>query len=324
MEFISPQQVDSLLDYHGLSKALVEAFSGGVRAPTRHHHTIERPDDTDSAMLLMPAWTDFEQRSHSNDGFIGVKIATVSPDNNDSGQPAVMATYLLAEGKTGKPLALIDGQALTLWRTATASALAGRYLAPAGATTMAMIGAGKLAPHLIRAHAAMHPIKTAYVWNRNLDHAMQLAARLADEEFETIAIEDREAAIARADIVSAATITTDPLIEGRWLKPGTHIDLVGAFSPGMRESDDEAVLRSSLFVDTFDGALKEGGDLVQPIEAGLISRSDIKADLAMLCRGDHCGRSRNDEITLFKSTGAALEDFAAGCLVWERFKTTTL
>lgn len=319
MEFISAQQVDKLLGYEVLAAAIADAFCGGVNAPMRHHHAIERPDGTDSAILLMPAWTDFDQRGHSDDGFIGVKIATVSPDNNDTGQPAVMATYLLSEGRTGEPLALIDGQALTLWRTATASALAGRYLAPAGASKLTMIGAGKLAPHLIRAHAAMHPVKTVYVWNRNHDHAEQLAARLAAEEFETIATEDRATAIAQSDIVSAATISADPLIEGAWLKPGTHIDLVGSYAPDMRESDDEAVLRSTLFVDTFDGALTEGGDLVQPLDAGLIARSDIAADLAMLCRGDHPGRIRDDEITLFKSTGAALEDFAAGCLVWKRF-----
>lgn len=321
MQVIGTDKVDTLLDHEALATALAEAFRGGVKAPTRHHHTIERPDGTDSGMLLMPAWTDFEQRGHSDNGYIGVKIATVSPDNNNIGQPAVMATYLLADGRTGEPLALIDGQALTLWRTATASALAGRYLAPVGTSTMTMIGAGKLAPHLIRAHAAMHPIETVYVWNRNHDHAKALAALLSDETFDTIATEDRAAAIAGSDLVSAATISADPLIEGIWLKPGTHIDLVGAYTPDMRESDDEAVRRAILFVDTFDGALTEGGDLVQPLESGLIARSDIAADLAMLCRGDHPGRTRDDQITLFKSTGAALEDFAAGCLVWKRFNS---
>lgn len=321
MQIIGAQQVDALLDHEALAAALADAFRSGVKAPTRHHHTIERPDGTDSGMLLMPAWTDFNQRGHSDNGFIGVKIATVSPDNNQSGQPAVMATYLLADGRTGEPLALIDGQALTLWRTATASALAGRYLAPATTSTMTMIGAGKLAPHLIRAHAAMHPIQTVYVWNRNFDHARELATRLSNETFETVATQDRAAAIAESDLVSAATISADPLIEGAWLKPGTHVDLVGAYTPEMRESDDETVRRSTLFVDTFDGALTEGGDLVQPLESGLIARADIAADLAMLCRADHPGRTRDDEITLFKSTGAALEDFAAGCLVWKRFNT---
>jgi len=321
LQIIGAQQVDALLDHEALAAALADAFRSGVKAPTRHHHTIERPDGTDSGMLLMPAWTDFNQRGHSDNGFIGVKIATVSPDNNQSGQPAVMATYLLADGRTGEPLALIDGQALTLWRTATASALAGRYLAPATTSTMTMIGAGKLAPHLIRAHAAMHPIQTVYVWNRNFDHARELATRLSNETFETVATQDRAAAIAESDLVSAATISADPLIEGAWLKPGTHVDLVGAYTPEMRESDDETVRRSTLFVDTFDGALTEGGDLVQPLESGLIARADIAADLAMLCRADHPGRTRDDEITLFKSTGAALEDFAAGCLVWKRFNT---
>ncbi len=317
---LSAQQVDRLLDYPGLADALAEAFRGGVTAPTRHHHTIERPDGTDSAVLLMPAWTDFMERGHSDDGFMGFKIVTVSPDNNTVGMPAVMAVYLLADGRTGEPLALIDGQALTLWRTATASALAGRYLAPSNARRMAMMGAGKLAPHLIRAHAAMNPIESVVLWNRNRAGAEKLAQELADDPFSVEVADDRVTAIADADIISAATISAEPLVEGAWLKTGSHVDLVGAYAPHLRESDDEAVRRASLFVDTFDGALKEGGDLVQPLEAGLISRSDVKADLAMLCRGDHPGRMADDEITLFKSTGAALEDLAAGCLIWRRHK----
>ncbi|MEX3011221.1 ornithine cyclodeaminase family protein [Hoeflea sp. TYP-13] len=323
MKIISADQVDSLLDFPMLIDELARAFSGGVRAPVRHHHTVERPKGADSTMLLMPAWSDFAQDGFEGDGFMGVKIVTVSPDNNLVGKPAVMGVYLLSDGKTGEPLALIDGQKLTLWRTAAASALAGRYLARQGAASMAMIGAGKLAPYLIRAHAAVHPIRQVTLWNRNAENAEKLAMELAGEAFEVTVSEDRAAAIADADIVSAATITSQPLIEGAWLSPGTHLDLVGAFTPQLRESDDEAVRRSTLFVDTFGGALKEGGDIVQPLEAGLIDRSDVVADLAMLCKGEHAGRSDPDEITLFKSTGASLEDFAAGCLVWQRLAKPT-
>ena len=320
MDIISADQIAALIDYPALADALASAFCGGVTAPTRHHHTIERSDGADSTLLLMPAWTDFAQHGHSDGSFIGCKIATVSPDNNAIGMPAVMAVYLLADGRTGTPLALIDGQSLTLWRTAAASALAGRYLAPPGAARMAMIGAGKLAPHLIRAHAAMHPIRSVTLWNRSRDGAERVAAELAEEAFEVTVTDDRQAAISDADIVSAATISDRPLIEGAWLKPGSHVDLVGAFTPKLRESDDAAVRRATLFVDTFGGALTEGGDLVQPLEAGVIKRADVVADLAMLCNGDHPGRRSDDEITLFKSTGAALEDFAAGCLVWQRYQ----
>jgi len=320
MQLISADDVGRILDHHSLADALADAFRGGVVAPVRHHHTIKRASGTDSTMLLMPAWSDFSG-SVSGNGYMGVKIATVSPDNNAVGKPAVMAVYLLSDGQTGEPLALIDGQSLTLWRTATASALAGRYLVREGATRMAMIGAGKLAAHLVRAHAAMHPLSHVTIWNRSRTNAEKLAAELESDSFSVDVTDDRESAIADADIISSATISPVPLVEGAWLKPGAHVDLVGAFTPQLRESDDDAVRKATLFVDTFDGALKEAGDLVQPIEAGTISRSDIAAELAMLCRGDHPGRTSEQEITLFKSTGASLEDFAAGCLVWEKFRT---
>ncbi|WP_419907458.1 ornithine cyclodeaminase family protein [Hoeflea sp.] len=323
MEIVSAQEVDALLDFPALIDALRKAFAGGVQAPVRHHHTIERKNGSDSTMLLMPAWSDFATSEVAGNGFAGVKIVSVSPDNNAIGLPAVMGVYLLSDGTTCAPLALIDGQKLTLWRTAAASALAAQYLAPDDAERLVMIGAGKLAPYLIRAHASVRPIKSVTLWNRSRDNAERLASELAGEDFEISVTDDRAAAIREADIVSSATITAEPLVEGTWLSASTHLDLVGAFTPALRESDDEAVRRSSLFVDTFEGALKEGGDLVQPLETGLIHRSDVVADLAMLCRGDHAGRIGPDEITLFKSTGASLEDFAAGCLVWQRMQQTT-
>lgn len=321
MKIVSAELVDALLDFPALIDALAKAFHGGIVAPVRHHHTIERRDGADSTMLLMPAWSDFAGEEVEADGFMGVKLVTVSPDNNLLGKPAVMGVYLLSDGKTGEPLALIDGQKLTLWRTAAASALAGRFLAPKQASRMVMIGAGKLAPYLIRAHAAVHPIRSVSIWNRNRDNAEALVEAMAGEGLDISVCEDRAEAIANADIVSAATITTEPLIEGAWLSPKTHVDLVGAFTPAMRESDDEAVRRATVFVDTFGGALKEGGDVVQPLQAGVIARSDVVADLAVLCAGDHPGRTSDAEITLFKSTGASLEDFAAGCLVWRLLST---
>ncbi|AZN69896.1 ornithine cyclodeaminase family protein [Georhizobium profundi] len=323
MRVISASDVDRVLGYTALADALARTFAEGVQAPTRHHHTIERPDGADTTLLLMPAWSDFCARGTSADGYIGVKLVTVSPDNNALAKPAVMGVYILSDGQTGEPLALIDGQALTVWRTATASALAGRYLARKNASRMAMLGAGRLAPHLIRAHAAMRPISHVTLWNRSRENADAVAEALRDDPFEVRVVEDREEAIRDADIISAATISETPLIEGRWLKPGAHVDLVGAFTPKLRESDDETVRRATLFVDTFDGALTEGGDLVQPIAAGIVSRDNVKADLAMLASGTHPGRTSDDEITLFKSTGCALEDFAAGILVYETITRDT-
>ena len=318
MRVISADDVDRTLAHGELVEALRRTFAEGVVAPTRHHHTIERPGASDGTLLLMPAWTDFTARAGAAGGYVGVKVVTVNPGNNARGKPAVMGIYFLADGETGEPLALIDGQALTVWRTACASALAASYLARQDAARMAMIGAGKLAPHLIRAHAAVLPIREVEIWNRNFETARRLAAELDGGGLSVRATEDRESAIRSADLVSAATISGVPLIEGSWLPEGVHVDLVGAFTPQLRESDDEAVRRATLFVDTFDGALKEGGDLVQPLAAGVISRDDVKADLAMLTRGEHPGRRDAREITLFKSTGTALEDFSAGCLVYEK------
>ncbi len=320
MFFVSADEIDRALAYPALIDAIDRQFAAGIRAPTRHHHTMTRSHGADGTLLLMPAWSDFETIGPNEQSFLGVKIVTVNPDNNALNRPAVMGTYLLSDGKTGETLAILDGQALTARRTAAASALASRYLSRPDASSLTMIGAGALAPQLIRAHAAVRPIRKVSIWNRNRDKAQAVVALFADDPFDIRVADDREAAVRGADIVSAATISDVPLIEGDWLRQGTHVDLVGAFTPRLRESDDAAVRRATLFVDTFDGALSEGGDLVQPLQAGVITREDVKADLAMLARGQHPGRRGEDEITLFKSTGTALEDFAAGVLVYRTLR----
>ena len=314
MRIVDAEAVDRALDFAPLVEVLRRGFRDGAVQPVRHHHTIERPEGTPSTLLLMPAWTDFATGGGA-DGHIGVKIATVSPDNNAVGKPAVMATYLLLDGRTGEPQAMIDGQRLTLWRTACASALAADYLARADASHLLMIGAGALAPFVARAHAAVRPIRTVTVWNRSRDGAERLAATLRDDGFETDVADDLDHAVGMADIVSAATISTEPLVRGTALRPGTHVDLIGAFSPAMRESDDAAVRRARVFVDTRAGATKEAGDIVQAIASGALNADDIVADLYDLAHGRHPGRTDAEEITLFKSVGAALEDFAAGIAV---------
>jgi ornithine cyclodeaminase len=319
MLHIPPDAVDRALDYPSLVERLRAAFRSGAVQPTRHHHTIERAEGTPTTLLLMPAWTDFlARRDDGKDGFIGVKIVTVSPDNNQRAKPAVMGVYLLLNGHTGEPLALIDGQRLTLWRTAAASALAAEWLARPDASRLLMIGAGALAPFLIRAHAAVRPIRSVRIWNRTWSKAQALAMTLSAEGFEAEAVDSLPAALAWADIVSSATISATPLVLGALLKPGCHVDLVGAFTPDLRESDDDAVQRARLYVDTRAGALKEAGDIVQPLRSGAIEHADIVADLHELTRGEKPGRRSAEEITLFKSVGAALEDLAAGILVYER------
>lgn len=311
MRIISADDVDAALDFPALTDALAEAFRGGVHAPPRHHHTIANNEADDQTLLLMPAW---------NERHMAVKLVAVTPDNGTRGLPAVMASVILMDKTTGEQVALIDGARLTLWRTAAASALAARYLAPAEPDTLLIVGAGALAPFLARAHLSVRPYQHVLVWNRSQEGADRLAATLRDEghKAEAAATGSLDAVVGAADVISCATLSTEPLIRGERLRPGTHVDLVGAFTPQMRESDDACVTRATLFVDTYAGALHEGGDLVQPINAGLIERGHVRAELMELTSGDHPGRTSDDEITLFKSTGASLEDLAAASLIAER------
>lgn len=309
MRILSPEEVGVALDYPRLVEALRDAFREGLEAPTRHHHNVPSNAGPDGTLLLMPAWR--------VDAYLGVKVATVFPANPERGLPSVLANYLLNDGRTGEPLALVSGQPLTNRRTAAASALAADYLAPKQATRLLMVGTGAMAPELVEAHASVRPISEVQVWGRTPENAHALAARLASRGFRAATADSLEAGVAWAHVVSCATMSSAPLIRGDWLHPGQHIDLVGAFKASMRESDDACVQAAEVFCDTFDGALSEGGDLVQAMQAGAIARADVKADLFMLTRGDHPGREGEAQITLFKSTGAAIEDLAAAILAYE-------
>jgi ornithine cyclodeaminase len=320
MLHFSADDIDRALTFPGLVETLRTAFREGAVQPVRHHHTVERAQGTDSTLLLMPAWTDFKAAGAGADGHIGVKIVTVSPDNNDIAKPAVVGLYLLLDGVTGEPQALMDGPRLTQWRTACASALAASYLAREDATKLLVIGAGAQCKFLARAHAAVRPIKQIRVWNRTLANAETLAASLRGEGFEATAVSDLDAELGWADIITAGTISTTPLVKGARLKPGCHVDLVGGFTPGMREADDDAIGKARVYVDTRAGATKEAGDIVQPIAAGVLRAEDIVADLHELARDQKPARQSADEITLFKSVGAALEDLAAGIAVYKALK----
>jgi ornithine cyclodeaminase len=229
----------------------------------------------------------------------------------------VQGVYLLFEGPTGTPLAAIDGAALTLRRTAAASALAASYLARPDARVLALLGAGALAPHLARAHAAVRPVREVRLWNRSRPRAEEVAGALRAEGFAVAVADDPEAAARGADLVACATMSREPLVRGAWLAPGTHVDLVGAFTPEMRESDDEVMRRGEVFVDTFAGALAEAGDVLLAMAGGALRREAILADLHGLCAGLHPGRTSPEAITVFKSVGTALEDLVAAKLVHE-------
>ena len=310
MRVVSASDINRLLDTPTLIAAIREAFAGAVTAPVRHHHTIPRPG-ADATLILMPAWQD------GAGGFIGVKVVSVFPDNAARARPSVMGAYLLIAGDSGEPLAVLDGVALTLRRTAAASALAAEALARPEARRLAMIGAGALAPHLIAAHAAVRPIREVVIWNRTAATAKRLAAALSRPDLNVTASDNLEAAVRDADVISVATLTSEPLVRGGWLKAGAHVDLVGAFTPAMREADDDAIRRARVYVDTRAG-MRESGDIAGPLASGALDENGIAGDLYDLARGTAQGRQSADEITLFKSVGNAVEDLAAAVAVWRR------
>jgi alanine dehydrogenase len=311
--YVSAAELERLLDYPSLVDALAAGFAADWTVPVRHHYSIPMPHgEPEQMLLLMPAWEAGQA--------IGMKLATITPGNGPRGLPAVNAVYLLVDGPTGQPRALIEGATLTVRRTAAASALAARYLVRRDAARMLMVGAGALARPLVEAHCSQRSIKRVQLWARDAKKRDAKVKELAALGLPVEPAENLERSAREADLISCATLSTEPLIRGAWLKPGTHLDLVGAFTPEMRESDDAAVGMASLFCDTRAGALKEGGDLVIPLKAGRITEAAVKADLADLARGKHKGRMTEDEVTLFKSVGTAIEDFAAARLAMQRLQ----
>jgi len=300
---IDAAQTRAGLPMDRLIDALHDAFVAGAETPLRHRHAL--PEG--ASLLLMPAW---QGRTA-----LGVKLVTVFPGNGTRGLNAVSATYLLCDGETGRHLAILDGNEITGRRTAAASALAGRFLARADAAHLLIVGSGHVAGLLAEAWCAVRPICRVAVWNVRRLGADRLAAKLRAEGFDAAATDDLEAAVAAADIVSCATLSQVPLVRGAWLRAGTHVDLVGGYLPTMREADDEAMLRARVFIDT-EAALAEAGDIIQPLQAGVLGRDAIAGTLFSLCRGETQGRRDATEITLFKSVGSAIEDLAAAALVF--------
>ena len=303
------------LDRAALIDALDLAFRGSAVVPARQQYAIEpiEPGARGGTLLVMPAW-----RAGAS---LGIKLVTVYPDNTEKGLPAVAATYVLLDASTGVPKALLDGEELTLRRTGAASALASRYLSAPQAARLAMVGTGRLAPHLIESHARVRPIREVLIWGRRAERARAVAASLHCAQLRVEAVDDLEAAVHWADIVSCATLSHQPLVRGAWLHAGQHLDLVGAFNPEMCETDDAAVARAELYVDTRAGALAESGELVGAMARGVIGPQAVRAELNELASG-RFQRSHPAAITLFKSVGTALEDLAAAELAIDRHAAT--
>jgi ornithine cyclodeaminase len=305
MKVISAAELAGIAGYGKVIEALRESFKADIATPVRHHHETSAV----STLLLMPAWSR---------EWTGLKTVIVKSDNAAKNLPTVQASYLLIRNDTGETVAIMDGTELTRRRTAAASALAADYLARPDASTLVLVGAGALGSHFVRAHAAVRPIKHVFIYNRSPEKAATLAAELKIDGFDASAVSDLEAAVRQADIVTCVTTSIAPIVRGEWLKPGTHVDLAGAFKPTMRETDGDVVARARVYVDTREGALSEAGDLLQAHDEGKFDFAKVQGDLFDLCRGTVKGRGSPEEITLFKSCGTAIEDLATAIMVYLR------
>jgi len=303
------ENVASSLQYGILIEALRKAFSSKITTPERVQHTIKNKNGSDATLLLMPAWKIGEH--------IGIKIVSVFPENTTNNMSAVHANYFLMNANDGKPVAVIDGTELTLRRTACASALAADYLVKKNVDTLLMIGTGNLAPHMIKAHCVVRNYSRILIWGRNEEKAKRLALSLNIKDKEIVAKNDLNEALNVADVISCATLTQKPLIMGDCIKPGQHLDLVGAFTPDMAEADSKAIAMSKIVVDTYEGALSESGELINALKEGRIKKKHILSDLRELVLEEKDIRKDSNDITLFKSVGTALEDLAAAKLVIE-------
>lgn len=310
MRYLDQQAVQRALPWERLIPAIRAVFASGCVVPPRTVHTIEVPDDPHGSLLLMPAW--------QGGRLLVVKTAIVMPGNGARGSPAVSAVVQVFDGTTGEPRAVLDGEEITARRTAATSAMAADALARHGADNLLIVGAGRIARNLAEAHCSVRRYRRISIWARRAEAASALAADVTGLAPDVAAAESLEAAAREADVISCATLSREPLVRGAWLKPGTHLDLVGAYRRDMRETDDEAVRRAALiYVDTFDGALAEAGDLLLPMASGAITRERISGELAELCRGTGPVRQDDAAITLFKSVGTAIEDYAAASLALE-------
>lgn len=306
MKMYDQAAVTAALPFPALIEAIEALFRRGADVPQRQVLSISQPSGEAGTLLLMPAWIGGDA--------IGVKAVTFFPGNTKRGISTISAAYLMFDGETGAIRAAMDGDAITVRRTAATSAAAAKYLAREDAKRLVVIGTGQLSANMAAAHAAVRGYERIGIYGRRAQKAREVVKSLGEEGIEAEVIPDLETAVRAADVVSCCTSATTPVFDGTWLKPGAHVDLVGAFKDDMRECDDATIRRAEIFVDARPGALL-AGDLAQPIRAGLITEQDIRADFRELVTGVHPGRTDQEAITLFKSVGNAIEDLAAARLI---------
>lgn len=298
IRFFTNAEVAATLAYPALIEALRQGLAQPAEAPVRACHALPQ----DASLLCMPVW-------RTGQG-VGVKLVTVFPGNGAQGLPAVAAVFALFDDVTGQPLALLEASELTARRTACTSALAADHLVRPDAERLLVVGTGTLARHMVRAHACARGYRRIELWGRDAGKAAALATALRDEGYPVQAVGDLASAVAAADCISCVTTSREPLVRGEWLRPGTHLDLVGAFLPSMRETDSAAVGRARVVVDTREGALEEAGDLLFAMADGAFDADRLDTELRDLLAGRGARRDAT-EITLFKSVGYALEDLVA-------------
>lgn len=307
MQFLDAATLRHRLKPEALIAALRENLgSPALQAPLRHAHELRVTPAGRDSLLLMPGW--------QGERALGVKIVTVMTAEPRDGAKTVNSLYILFDGQSGAPIACLDGEVITARRTAAQSALAARILARKDASRLLMIGTGSLSQAMVEAHHAARPLCAVSLWGRRSAAAETRAQQLLESGIAVTIVSDLQAAVAEADIICCATTARAPVVAGEWLRPGQHLDLVGAFRPDMCEVDDTALQRATVFVDTREGCLAEAGELVQSIAAGRFTPSAIAADIDALCTGAHPGRRDRAEITLFKSVGTARADLVAACL----------
>ena len=297
-----------------LVEAMAAAFrrygNGMCTVPPRTATHVGR----DGVLLTMPAaFSDGAQRG------LGVKQVSVYPDNRARGHPTLYATYVLLDGASGAPLALLEGTYLTGLRTGATSALAARLLARPDACRVACFGAGVQARFQLLCLAAVRPLKRVDVIGRDPERARAFAESMRETLGVPVeSVDDPHRAARGAHLIVCATTSPTPVLFGADLGPGTHVDAVGAFRPTDRELDGEAIRRARVVVDTYAGALEEAGDVLIPLRDGIIERAHVAAELAEVVTGRRPGRTSDEEVTVFKSVGFALEDLAAARLAYDR------
>ncbi len=313
IELISSERIEALIDFPALIRALRNGFRQGAVMPARVRHEIDSSDG--ASLFVMPAW-------QAGVGRI-VKLMSAVPSNAGRGLRTSSEVLNVFDPVTGELRAVIESTSLTNMRTAAASALAADYLARANASTLALFATGPLAPYMVAAHASVRRYRRIVVCGRTLARAEATAAAVGQRlgpAVEIIPTVDGEMAAFQADVICTATRATQPIVHGRWLKPGTHVDLVGGYKKDMRESDDAVVADAGIFVDQYETALRDPGDIVQPMAAGVITRQQVLADIAALTSGQHPGRTDGRSTTVFKSVGCGLEDLYAAQLVLDRLR----